>query len=268
MDSSREPGQGDRPSSDPAGSTGGGSSGWQSTPQTPGGQASWQNRPDQQPTGSTTPPTSSTTPPTWQSSPQPAPSQAAGSWSQPAAGSPVRGTAGFVYADVPNRAIAYIIDAIILGVIGLIVGLVLTGIIGPTVTFTDPTDPTTYQINTGATLISTLVSTIINGIYFVGTWISWRATPGQRILGMQVGNETDGATLTTNQAVTRWILLGAPFGVASALAGISGLGVLIGIAAFVWLVVLLVTTARSPTKQGLHDQYAHTVVVKAARTVG
>jgi uncharacterized RDD family membrane protein YckC len=261
MDPSREPGQGERPSSDPAGSTGGGSSGWQSTPQTPGGQASWQTRPDQQPTGSTTPPT-------WQSSPQPAPSQAAGSWSQPAAAATVRGTAGFVYADVPNRAIAYIIDAIILGVIGLIVGIVLTGIIGPTVTFTDATDPTTYQINTGATLISTLVSTLINGIYFIGTWISWRATPGQRILGMQVGNETDGATLTTNQAVTRWILLGAPFGIASALAGISGLGVLIGIAAFVWLVVLLVTTARSPTKQGLHDQYAHTVVVKAARTVG
>jgi uncharacterized RDD family membrane protein YckC len=180
----------------------------------------------------------------------------------------VPGTAGYVYADVPNRAIAYIIDAVIVGIIAAIIGIVLAGIIGPTVTFTDPSNPATFQVNTGATLISTLVSTLINGIYFVGSWITWRATPGQRILGMQVGNETDGATLTTNQAVIRWLLLGAPFGIASALAGISGIGVIIGIAAFVWLVVLLVTTAQSPTKQGLHDRYAHTVVVKAARTVG
>jgi uncharacterized RDD family membrane protein YckC len=180
----------------------------------------------------------------------------------------VPGKAGFVYADVPNRAIGYIIDAIIVGIIAAIVGIILGGIIEPTVTYSDPSDPLSFQINTGATLISTLVSTIINGIYFVGSWISWRASPGQRILGMQVGNETDGATLTTNQAITRWVLLGAPFGIASALAGISGIGVVIALAALVWLIALLVTTAQSPTKQGLHDRYAHTVVVKAARTVG
>ena len=35
----------------------------------------------------------------------------------------------------------------------------------------------------------------------------------------------------------------------------------------VWLIALLVTTAQSPTKQGLHDRYARTMVVKAARSV-
>jgi uncharacterized RDD family membrane protein YckC len=36
----------------------------------------------------------------------------------------------------------------------------------------------------------------------------------------------------------------------------------------VWFIVLLVTTAQSPTKQGIHDKYARTMVVKAARSVG
>jgi uncharacterized RDD family membrane protein YckC len=35
----------------------------------------------------------------------------------------------------------------------------------------------------------------------------------------------------------------------------------------VWAIVLLITTAQSPTKQGLHDRYAKSVVVKAARAV-
>ena len=37
---------------------------------------------------------------------------------------------------------------------------------------------------------------------------------------------------------------------------------------FVWVIALLVTTAQSPTKQGLHDQFAGTIVVKAARSIG
>ena len=34
---------------------------------------------------------------------------------------------------------------------------------------------------------------------------------------------------------------------------------------FIWFIALLVTTAQSPTKQGLHDRYAKTMVVKAVR---
>jgi uncharacterized RDD family membrane protein YckC len=189
-------------------------------------------------------------------------------WAQPAS-TEARGTAGFVYADVPNRVIAVIIDGVILVIINAIVGALLTPIIGPTANFVPGTssDPFSFSfsINPTATIISSIVDLIISGIYFVGSWVTWRATPGQRVLGMQVGNETDGATLTPNQAVIRWLLLGAPFGLLSALSGISGLTGIIGLIAIIWFIVLLVTTARSPTKQGLHDQYAHTVVVKSAR---
>ena len=228
--------------------------------------------------GGTTPSTTpgTTPPPTWQSTPdQPASGGGltggggGGFVGQPGGGASIPGTAGYFYADVPNRAVAYIIDLIILAIINFIVQAILGAVTGPTTTFNPAaTDPSQmFTVNTGAVLISTIVSTIISGAYFVWTWTSMRASPGQRILGMQVGNESDGATLTLNQAVIRWVLLGAPFGIAQALAGVSGLAVLIGIAALVWFIVLLVTTAQSPTKQGLHDRYAHSVVVKAGRSV-
>ena len=51
--------------------------------------------------------------PTTQWAPPPAPVQA--------------GPAGFVYADVPNRAIAYILDAILIGIVNIIVFAILAG---------------------------------------------------------------------------------------------------------------------------------------------
>lgn len=203
----------------------------------------------------------------------PPPADAGGSWSQPAAPPPpmpAQGTAGFVYADVPNRAIAYIIDAIILAIVSVIIGIVL-GAVGLAATSINP-NPTglddLIQYNWIGGIVSAIVFTAINGAYFIYTWTTMRGSPGQKVLGMQVGNAADGATLTTDQAIKRWIALGAPFGIAQALNPLPGLGLIIGLAALVWFIALLVTTAQSPTKQGLHDQYASTVVVKAARSVG
>jgi uncharacterized RDD family membrane protein YckC len=199
----------------------------------------------------------------------PAPADPSAGWTQPApaAPAPVPGTAGYVYADVPNRAIAYIIDAIILAIISVIIGIVL-GAIGLNPVTIDFNNPAAVSYNPIAGLIQAVVFTLINGIYFVYTWTTMRGSPGQKILGMQVGNAADGATLTTEQALRRWIALGAPFGIAQALNPLPGLGIIIGLAALAWFIALLVTTAQSPTKQGLHDKYANTVVVKAARAVG
>ncbi len=170
------------------------------------------------------------------------------------------GPAGFVYADVPNRAIAYIIDAIILGIVNLVaygilaaVGLnVLSGL--------------TYNYFAG--LVLAVVSLAISGAYFVYTWTSLRGTVGMKVLGMQVGNANDGKTLTMDQAVRRWIALGAPFGLAQAFNPLPGIGILLGLVAFGWFIYLLWTTYSSPTKQGFHDKFANTMVVKAARAAG
>ena len=197
----------------------------------------------------------------------PANPSSGGSWAPPP--QPQVGPAGLVYADVPNRAIAYILDAIILFVIGLILAMVL-GAVGLNSFTTNPNATSVNDLivyNPVAGLVQAIVGMLVSGAYFVYTWTTMRASLGQRALGMQVGNAADGATLTTEQAIKRWLALGAPFGIASALNPWPTLGMLIGLAALGWFIALLVTTAQSPTKQGLHDQFAKTIVVKAARSV-
>ena len=63
------------------------------------------------------------------------------------------------------------------------------------------------------------------------------------------------------------LALGGIFSLAQTLNGFPGIGILIALASLIWTIALLVTTAQSPTKQGLHDQFAGTMVVKAARSV-
>ena len=189
---------------------------------------------------------------------------AGGSWATPS--QPVQpGPAGFVYADVPNRAIAYIIDAIIIGIVNIVAFAILSGI-GLSVA--------TFDLNTGftynyvASFILAIVGLVISGAYFLYTWTAMRGTIGMKALGMQVGNAGDGKTLTMDQAVRRWIALGAPVAVAQAFNPLPAIGILLGLAAFAWLIFLLWTTYKSPTKQGFHDTFANTMVVKAARSVG
>ncbi len=184
---------------------------------------------------------------------------AGGSWATPS--QPVQpGPAGFVYADVPNRAIAYIIDAIILGIVSIVAFAILAGV-GLNVL-------SGLEVNYFASLILAVVSLAISGAYFLYTWTAMRGTVGMKVLGMQVGNAGDGKTLTMDQAVRRWIALGAPFGLAQALSPLPAIGSLLGLAALGWFIYLLWTTYKSPTKQGFHDVFANTMVVKAARSAG
>lgn len=192
--------------------------------------------------------------------PMPPPAAPTGGWAAPPP--PVSaGPAGFFYADVPNRAIAYIIDAIIVG----IVTAIITSIFGSGVTFTIGGG---FEINYVALLISAVISAAISGAYFVYTWTSMRGTIGMKALGMQIGNAGDGKTLTMDQAVRRWLVLAAPGFLAQILIVIPALGALVGLVAFAWFIFLLWTTYSSPTKQGFHDKFANTMVVKAARAAG
>jgi uncharacterized RDD family membrane protein YckC len=187
---------------------------------------------------------------------------------------PTPGPAGLFYADVPNRIIAYIIDAIIVGVVNVVISIVLFGILGsPTkvVSVADPNSILGVRFETQTNFISYVVFAIvglaISAGYFIYTWTAMRGTLGMKVLGMQVGNQADGATITMDQAIRRWLALGGIFALAQTLNGFPGIGILIGLASLIWTIALLVTTAQSPTKQGLHDQFAGTMVVKAARSV-
>ena len=179
----------------------------------------------------------------------------------PSAAPTQAGPAGLVYADVPNRIIAYIIDVIILAVVGIVVNIVLgalgLGILNSALT-----------LNFLGFVLVAVVSVVISAGYFIYTWTAMRGTVGMKVLGMQIGNAADGKTLTMDQAIRRWIFVGGWISLLNIVTtGLGALGLLLALVGLVYEIYLLYTTAQSPTKQGFHDIMAHTMVVKATRTV-
>jgi uncharacterized RDD family membrane protein YckC len=202
----------------------------------------------------------------------PAPGASGGNWGQqgttpewaakaqewrpaPVAGGPA---AGISYAELGIRIGAYIIDLIILIVIGIVVNLILGAILLATI----------FTVGSGIAVIGGLIILVINvilgGVYFVYTWTTMKASPGQRVLGLMTVSETDGAALTQNAAITRYLYMFAPGYVASLASNIIGgvIGLLLSLVGLGWTIYLIYTTANDPKRQGYHDKMAHSVVVK------
>ena len=118
------------------------------------------------------------------------------------------GPAGFVYADVPNRAIAYIIDSILVGILAAIVGAILAAIGLSTGSFEEGT--LKFNVNVVGVIVSAIVGAAISAGYFIYTWTRMRGTLGMRVLNMQIGNAGDGKTMTTDQGVRRWLVIALP----------------------------------------------------------
>jgi uncharacterized RDD family membrane protein YckC len=164
---------------------------------------------------------------------------------------------GVTYADLGIRIGAYIIDAIIFGVALAIFAAVVLGVLA-----------------LGAGIVGVIIGIVLlvafnvafSAIYFVYSWTRLRASPGQRMLGLETVNETDGATLTQPQAIRRWLALFGPFALLSAVQWVAGstLGSLAGLISLIYLIYLVYTTNKDPKRQGFHDHYAGTVVVKRA----
>jgi uncharacterized RDD family membrane protein YckC len=199
----------------------------------------------------------SQTPPAPPAAPPPPPPVAGWAAPPPAA---VPGAAGFVYADVPNRLIAWIIDLIVIGVLYFVV-FFITAIVGLSGGIAST------QFNALATIVFGVLLTLVAAGYFIWTWTSMRATVGMKLLGMQVGNAFDGKTLTMDQALRRALALWGPGLASSVFGNVPAIGPLISLVAFAWTIYLLYSTATSPTKQGFHDKFANSVVVKAGRVV-
>jgi uncharacterized RDD family membrane protein YckC len=175
---------------------------------------------------------------------------------------PVAGPAGFYYADVPNRAIAFIIDYIIFFIALIIIGAITVAIFGSNVGF--------VQVQTTTSvLVQQILGYLVGAAYFIYMWVNMRGTIGMRLLGMQIGNETDGRTITYQQGFLRYAVMFGPGFVAGLISSFAlTLGAIASLISVIWFFALVYTTATSRTKQGLHDKYAHTMVVKAARSVG
>jgi len=167
-------------------------------------------------------------------------------------GTAVPGAPGLEYGRTLDRFMAWWLDGLIIGIPSFIVTAMLTGGAAAAI-------PGTLS---GAAAIAAIITGGANLIYFVAFWTGKaRATPGMRLMKLQIGDAATGATLGGQQGLIRWLALGGVatlVGIVPALAGLAGL-----LGAF-WELLLLVTTASSPTKQGLHDRIAGTVLVQPA----
>lgn len=162
------------------------------------------------------------------------------------------------FADTTSRFVAYIIDSILVSIVGWIIAAVLR--LGQTTVVQSGNTTGAYFSVAGAAFAVPWV--LVGFMYFVFFWTGGRrATPGQRIFKLQVGNAFDGKALTVTQATKRWLALGTFLSLFAVLPTIYPFASLVE---FVWIIALIVTTVRSPTKQGLHDRFANTAVVRPA----
>jgi uncharacterized RDD family membrane protein YckC len=171
----------------------------------------------------------------------------------------------YFFADVFSRAVACIIDIVILVVAILAAASVINAIFGPTIRFDRivATAEGSAIVDHSLIALNGFVATLLSVGYFVISWMILSASPGQLLLALQVRNAADGGTLRLSRAILRWVLLFPPFSTAAFLTTtVPGASELIWASAPIWYLMLLATMALSPTKQGLHDRLAHSIVLR------
>ena len=223
--------------------------------------------------GQPTPPSSGWETPGQPAAPPPPIPAAASGWEVPAA--PAAGTpaqAGHVIAGPGARIVAFLIDWTLAGLVPGAISLALIDWSGMfrRVFEAIERDPTGSTIDPNAfvmpiTLDLVLASLIGIGIvflYFVGFWTSrWLATPGMIGLKMRLVDATTGGPISILQATKRWIALGfwlPLLGLVPALQSAAGL------IQFGLVIFLFFTTVTHERRQGLHDRWANTMVIRSA----
>jgi uncharacterized RDD family membrane protein YckC len=181
----------------------------------------------------------------------------------------VQGPAGLWYADVPDRVLAFLLDVIALAVVGLFLAIIVGGAFGGLSSGTaagGSIDAPPGALNVGAFVVVGILAMVVSFVYFAYSWVVLRSTPGMRMLGLRIGHQRDGRPISWDQALVRWIVLGiAATSLTFAVYVPSLVGLALAVLGLLWLVLMLVTLGRSPTKQGLHDRYARTILVRAPR---
>jgi uncharacterized RDD family membrane protein YckC len=168
----------------------------------------------------------------------------------------------YAVASIGRRFAAWIIDLIGLAAIAFIAGVLLGLAKSSIVTFTGSNGST--FTNTTTLLPTEWANTLLlaaSAVYCIPLWRIARATIGQRLLGLRVVAADDQPPLGWARAAVRWaILFGwALAGIASAVSGIFTF------VALLWPVALLITAWRHPQRQGLHDRYAQSMVIRRQR---
>lgn len=172
------------------------------------------------------------------------------------------GVDGYGVAGIGARLVAYWLDTLIVSIIPIILAVTTTdwAALVEWARTLDGTTPAVLPI-TLSIVVVTMVSTGLGYVYFVGFWTGpGQATPGMRILGMRVIDAAGGTTMSVKAATKRWIGLGDPISVLSL---VGPLQVVAGVVSSLWSFVLMLTTLASPHRQGLHDRWAGSQVIRS-----
>ena len=129
--------------------------------------------------------------------PGPPPTGPIVNWAPPPATREVPGAPGLAFADTVSRMVGYVVDILILGIIGFVIAALLG--LGETTTRTSGSNTfTSYFVSTTNPIVS-LIYALLGAAYFIGSWSGGRrATIGQRLFHLQVGNAFDGRPLPTD----------------------------------------------------------------------
>jgi hypothetical protein len=162
--------------------------------------------------------------------------------------------ASLVFADTPSRIVAYLLDGLLIGAANAVPFTALGLFSFRYDAFPDRT----------AFALGSIIGYAIQLVYLAWFWSGGRrATPGQRVLSIQVANAFDGRPLTPAQTVKRVIGFGTWIGL-PVLLPYRGLAVVAGVVSVIWAIVLFVSVVTSPTRQGLHDRWAGSALVRPA----
>jgi uncharacterized RDD family membrane protein YckC len=178
----------------------------------------------------------------------------------------VPGSPGVYFASMWARFAALFVDGLVIALIDFVFGLIFGAALGGTGTTAATPFGQMPQANPAVLAANALVGLVVTYAYFTTQWRGkHRATFGQRAFSVVVGNAFDGAPLTSRQAARRWAGLGYPLGLLSALASTAGIGLLLTL---ILELALFLTTLGSTTRQGWHDQLAHSAVIRRPGSSG
>jgi uncharacterized RDD family membrane protein YckC len=178
---------------------------------------------------------------------------------------------GLRFADVGARLVAWLVDVLLLSVVGLAVSAALFALVLGS--FDWSAFIRSAMDGRGAfpdggmvgrlllvTFVGSVISAVIDFCYFAFLWSSGgRGTVGMRLLRLEIGNAADGRTLPLAQAARRWVAMGSWLPILNA---VPLVGSVVGLAQLAWYLALLITTSSHPARQGLHDRFAGTAVVQ------
>jgi uncharacterized RDD family membrane protein YckC len=209
----------------------------------------------------------------WQvpGAPPPLPAGVSGGWEVPTGAAPVEQQPGYVIAGVGARFVAWLIDGVLSSIVPLALSLVLVDWSALLQPILDQMrlDPTGRSMATGLItfpvtlnlILITLITVGIQYLYFVGFWTSrWRATPGMIGLKMRVVDANTGGELSLMQASKRWVAMGWPL---SLMILVPVLQNAASLTQFALNVFLFFSTVTNDRRQGLHDKFANSQVIRS-----